>query len=90
MTIHTFRRAKWKSIRPAVKTWTRVNWSRFKLEKPAWFTSVLFAQVGDDMILDENLAALGGGGTAEEQPGRPAAGLELAEEGQQRGAGSAH
>ena len=62
MDIHTYRRAKWKSIRPQVKEWTRANWSRFKSEKPDWFTPALIAQVDDDMIPDAELAALGGGG----------------------------
>ena len=60
MEIHTLRRAKWKSIRPAVKTWTLANWSRLKSEKPDWFTPALIAQVDDDMIPDDDLAALGG------------------------------
>ena len=49
----------WTCIREDVKTWVQLNWSRWKEERPDWFTLVWQSKVPDEWITDaEERAAL--------------------------------
>ena len=48
----------WKDIATDVKAWTLSHWSRWKTEKPEWFTAAFKESVPDDRIPMEALAEL--------------------------------